>query len=64
MVGEVIREAFDAYRRAFAPLASVPAVRNNRIHFLNGDYLLVPGPRVAEATEAFARAVHPEAFKK
>jgi iron complex transport system substrate-binding protein len=48
--------------RVWAPLASIPAVRNERIHFLNGDYLVVPGPRVAMATEAFARALHPDAF--
>jgi iron complex transport system substrate-binding protein len=50
-------------RQIFAPLASIPAVRNRRIYFLNGDYLLVPGPRVAQATETFARTLHPEAFR-
>ena len=29
----------------------------------NGDYLVVPGPRVVQGTEAFARALHPDAFK-
>lgn len=53
----------DVERQAFAPLAAIPAVRNNRIHFLSGDYLLVPGPRVGDATEAFARAIHPDAFR-
>lgn len=47
----------------WAALASIPAVRNGRIRFLNGDYLVVPGPRVGLAAEAFARALHPEAFK-
>ena len=50
-------------RRVWATLASIPAVRNGRIHFLNGDYLVVPGPRVGVAAEAVARALHPEAFK-
>lgn len=50
-------------RRVWASLSTIPAVRNNRIHFLNGDYLLVPGPRVGQATEAFARTLHPDAFK-
>ena len=50
-------------RRAWAVLASIPAVRDERLHFLNGDYMLVPGPRVARGTEAFARALHPEAFR-
>jgi iron complex transport system substrate-binding protein len=52
-----------AERRAWAPLASIPAVRNNRIHFLTADYLVVPGPRVALAAETIARALHPEAFR-
>ena len=39
-------------------LASLPAVRNKRVHFMVGDYLVVPGPRLAQATEAFADAIH------
>lgn len=50
-------------RAVWSALGSIPAVRNERIHFLNGDHLVVPGPRVGVATEAFARAIHPEAFK-
>lgn len=50
-------------RRAWAPLASIPAVRNARIHFLTADYLVVPGPRVAMAAEALGRTLHPEAFE-
>jgi len=52
-----------AERRTWAPLASIPAVRNGRIYFLAADYLMAPGPRVALAAEALARALHPEAFK-
>jgi iron complex transport system substrate-binding protein len=50
-------------RRAWKALASIPAVRNERIHILNGEHLVVPGPRVVQGTEAFARALHPDAFK-
>jgi iron complex transport system substrate-binding protein len=50
-------------REAWKTLPSIPAVRNGRVHFLDGDYLLVPGPRVARGVEAFARALHPEAFR-
>ena len=49
--------------KVWAALASIPAIRNGRIHFLNGDHLVVPGPRVGMVAEAFARALHPEAFK-
>jgi iron complex transport system substrate-binding protein len=47
-------------RGVWATLSSLPAVRNGRIHLLSGDYLVVPGPRLAQATEAFARALHPD----
>jgi iron complex transport system substrate-binding protein len=50
-------------KRAWAALASVPAVQQGRIHILNGEHLVVPGPRVVQGTEAFARALHPDAFK-
>ena len=43
-------------------LASVPAVRRGRIAIINDPRTVVPGPRVAEGTELFARALHPEAF--
>jgi iron complex transport system substrate-binding protein len=57
--GEVTSE-----RDVWRTLSSLPAVRNGRIHFLAGDYLVVPGPRFAQATEAFARALHPDAFAR
>jgi iron complex transport system substrate-binding protein len=44
-------------------LASVPAVRNQRIDFLFDDRIVIPGPRVVEGTAAMARALHPEAFR-
>jgi len=50
-------------RSLWATLASIPAVRSGRIHFLDGSYLVVPGPRMGLAAEALARALHPEAFK-
>jgi iron complex transport system substrate-binding protein len=50
-------------RGVWSALGSVPAIRNERILFLSGDYLVVPGPRVAQATAAFARALHPDAFR-
>jgi iron complex transport system substrate-binding protein len=43
-------------------LSSVPAVRDGRVHVLVGDEFVVPGPRIAGATAALARALHPAAF--
>ena len=42
-------------------LASVPAVRNHRIHALVGDEFVVPGPRVVDATRKLADVLHPGA---
>jgi iron complex transport system substrate-binding protein len=53
----------DQAKRAWGTLASVPAVQRGRIHILVGEHLVVPGPRVVHGTEAFARALHPDAFK-
>jgi cobalamin transport system substrate-binding protein len=48
---------------AWNALPSVPAVRNRRVHLLRGEEFVVPGPRVADATETLARTLHPEAFR-
>jgi iron complex transport system substrate-binding protein len=52
-----------AERRAWLILTTLPAARNDRIHFLAGEYLVVPGPRVAQGVEAFARTLHAELFR-
>jgi cobalamin transport system substrate-binding protein len=49
--------------RQWDALGSVPAVRSRRVYMLRGEEFVVPGPRVAEATERIARTLHPEAFK-
>jgi len=48
---------------AWQTLPSVPAVRNRRVYLLRGEEFVVPGPRVAAATEQLARTLHPDAFK-
>jgi iron complex transport system substrate-binding protein len=55
--------AVDGERAVWQRLPSLPAVRNGRVHLLSGDYLVVPGPRLAQAAETIARTLHPEAFK-
>jgi ABC-type Fe3+-hydroxamate transport system substrate-binding protein len=44
-------------------LASVPAVRNDRVIFLFDDRIVIPGPRVVEGTMIMATALHPDVFK-
>ena len=50
--------------RAWDALPSVPAVRGHRVYLLQDDEFVVPGPRVAAATERLARLLHPEAFDR
>jgi iron complex transport system substrate-binding protein len=52
-----------ADRDPWSVLSSVPAVRSGRINRMTGAYLVVPGPRLGMAVEAFARALHPDVFK-
>jgi iron complex transport system substrate-binding protein len=40
-------------------LTALPAVRDHRLHRLDGDLLFRPGPRVVEGVEALARLLHP-----
>ena len=49
--------------KAWDVLASVPAVKNRRVFLLQGEEFVVPGPRVAAATERLARTLHPDAFR-
>jgi iron complex transport system substrate-binding protein len=52
-------DRLDAERLVWNALTSVPAVRNNRVHLLVGDEFVVPGPRIVDAAERFARVLHP-----
>ena len=56
----------DMKRREIATwhvLASVPAVRNGRVYFIDQQLTVIPGPRVADAIELIARTLHPDAFR-
>jgi len=57
------RERIPDERRVWDSLPSIPAVRDGRIRIVTDDYLVTPGPRVAQAADAIARLIHPEAFK-
>jgi iron complex transport system substrate-binding protein len=47
---------------AWSALPSVPAVRTHRVYVLEGEELVVPGPRLAAATERMSKVLHPEAW--
>jgi len=54
-------DASDAIK-SWSVLGSVPAVRNGRVQAIAGAFLVVPGPRLGQAAEAIAQAIHPDAF--
>ncbi len=53
--GQPMRDELASWGR----LASVPAVRNQKVIFISGHAVTVPGPRVAEGVERMAKALHP-----
>jgi iron complex transport system substrate-binding protein len=59
----MIGAAAEDVRTLWSALAAIPAVRTGRIHVVQGQYLVVPGPRLADATETLARTLHPEAYR-
>ncbi len=52
--------AVEAALADWQSLGAVRAVREGRVHVLGRHCLSIPGPRVAEVVEAFARVLHPE----
>ncbi|HMH49633.1 MAG TPA: cobalamin-binding protein [Candidatus Acidoferrum sp.] len=44
-------------------LVSLPAVKNKRVHAIDGNLAHRYGPRVVDGVETLARAIHPEAFR-
>ena len=48
---------------AWEKFSTITAVKNNAIHFIGADYILIPGPRFLNILDQFAKALHPEAFE-
>ena len=42
-------------------LPSLPAVQNQKVVFLTGNDLVIPGPRIVQAITRFALTLHPDA---
>lgn len=59
--GPVTPDVIDAERSVWNRLASLPAVRSNRVSILGNPALAIPGPRIAEAARAFLAVLHPDA---
>ena len=58
--GEDDHGMIESARNDWKNLDVVRAVSSGRVEVLSGRFLSIPGPRVAEIVEVFARALHPE----
>ncbi len=50
-------------KASWKTLDYVPAVKNGEIHVIEGDYAVVPGPRIIELLRKLAELIHPEVFR-
>ena len=55
---EVTEQNANRLRKDWLRMGSIPAVRDGRIHILNEDYLLTPGPRLALTAQRLYEAIH------
>jgi iron complex transport system substrate-binding protein len=55
--------AAEAAAADWQALGALRAVRSGRVHLLEHELTVVPGPRVAELVEQVAQVLHPEAFR-
>lgn len=47
-------------RQGWQKFSTIRAVKNQNIHIIGADYILIPGPRLVNIIELFVKAVHPE----
>ncbi|MCB9479614.1 MAG: ABC transporter substrate-binding protein [Deltaproteobacteria bacterium] len=57
-------DLFAAQKNLWADLATVDAVRNDRIYLVDGPQVLLPSPDMPTTAERIARALHPERWEK
>ena len=47
-------------RKDWQKFSTIRAVKNNDIHIIGADYILIPGPRLVDIIPHFVKAIHPE----
>lgn len=63
-VGEGGTASYDYFKNATQPwMSDLKAVKNGKVYGLDSDTISRPGPRIANATEAMAKVIHPELFE-
>ena len=54
------RDASKKRRQGWQKFSTIRAVKNQDIHFIGSDYILIPGPRLINIIDDFVNAIHPE----
>lgn len=54
----------NSHKSHWGNYTTIQAVKDNNIHFVIYDFILIPGPRLLQIVDAFAKAIHPELFLK
>lgn len=54
----------NSHKTHWGNYTTIQAVKDNNIHFIIYDFILIPGPRLLQIVDAFAKAIHPELFLK
>jgi iron complex transport system substrate-binding protein len=57
------RESLEGRLREWPHLALLPAVREGRVHAIDGDLMVRAGPRIVDGLEALARLLHPQVIR-
>lgn len=53
-------EYLEKFKTSWAQLPGIEAVKNGEIHFLFGDFILIPGPRMLLTLDQIVKILHPE----
>ena len=47
-------------KKVWGKYSTLRAVKNDRLHFIGADYILIPGPRLVNILDDFIQRIHPE----
>ncbi len=49
-------------KKVWGKYSTLRAVKNDRLHFIGADYILIPGPRLVKILDTLTRNIHPKLF--
>ena len=55
-------EEIKVRKKTWAKYSTLRAVKDDRLHFIGADYILIPGPRLLNILDDFTRTIHPNLF--